>query len=146
MEMKGSYTVEASLLMPVILGAIVVLIYMSFFLHDRAILYEGAAILANQYTNERNLTNDEIKQRLQARSNDVMNGNVICTKNITTEITVSRKEIKVECKGDFFFPSLYVVQAVFQGRDFHFSVTKQMKRYDPVQFIRNCRKVERLLR
>jgi len=39
MELKGSYTIEAALLMPLILGTVVILIFTSFFLHDRAVIY-----------------------------------------------------------------------------------------------------------
>jgi len=35
---KGSYTVEISLIMPIVLGVIFVCIYLCFFVHDRAVM------------------------------------------------------------------------------------------------------------
>ena len=37
-ELKGSYTIEAALVFPFILGVMVFIIYMSFFLHDKAVM------------------------------------------------------------------------------------------------------------
>lgn len=145
MELRGSFTIEAALLMPIILGTIVILIYTSFFLHDRAVIYEGAILLANKYTNEQNMSDDKIKQNLEKEINQIINEQVICTRNISTEITVKDKEIIVASTGEFYFPNMYVAKAVFQKQGFHILVTKTMKRYNPVSFIRNCRKVEKLI-
>ena len=37
-RLKASYTIEASLIFPFIMGVIVFIIYISFFLHDRAVM------------------------------------------------------------------------------------------------------------
>lgn len=145
MELKGSYTIEAALLMPLILGTIVILIYMSFFLHDRAVICEGDIFLANKYTNEQNMSNDKIRQKLETESKQVVNSQVICTKNISTQIIVKDKEISVSSSGEFSFPNMYVAKAVFNKQNFNISITKKMKRTKPVSFIRNCRKIEKFL-
>ena len=38
MRYKGSFTVEAALIMPVVLGVIVLFLYMAMFLHDRCVV------------------------------------------------------------------------------------------------------------
>ena len=38
MRRRGSYTIEASFLMPLIIGVIMFILYMAYFTHDRAIL------------------------------------------------------------------------------------------------------------
>lgn len=145
MELKGSYTIEAALLMPLILGTIVILIYMSFFLHDRAVLREGAIILANRYSNEQHLSNDVIKQRLMEVSDEVINQKVIITKNIYTQITVKDKEIIVASSGEFQFPNMYIVGSIVNRHNFTISTNKVMKRLKPVDFIRACRIAQGLL-
>ncbi|MFA9376866.1 MAG: TadE family protein [Lachnotalea sp.] len=145
MELKGSYTIEAALLMPIIVGTTVILIYMSFFLHDRAVVYEGAIFLANKYTNEQNVTNQEIKQKLGLESEQVINERVICTKNINTQIVVTNKEISVTINGKFYFPNMYVVNTIFNKEVLDISITKKIKRENPVSFIRQCIKIEKLL-
>lgn len=141
MELKGSYTVEASLLMPIILGIIVILLYMSFFLHDRAVMSEGAIILANRYCNEKILSNSKIKQKLLEDSQEVINHKVIVTKNITTQITVKNSKITVSSSGTFQFPDMYIVTSIINKRKNIITVNKSMERKDPVDFIRTCRKV-----
>lgn len=145
MELKGSYTIEAALIMPLILGTIVVLLYMSFFLHDNAVIKEGTILLANRYTNERKLSNAEIKQKLQEDSQQVILDKVIATKNITADITVGDKKIKISSSGTFQFPHIYIVTTIFNKGNLTISSTKSIKRQDPVQFIRNCRVVESVI-
>lgn len=145
MELKGSYTIEAALLMPLILGIIVVLIFTSFFLHDRAVMYEGAILLANRYTNEHTMSNEAIKQELETMSKQIINKKVLTTKNISTEIKVKDKEIIVKSSGDFNFPTMYVVQEVFHKQQVTIKTTKKMKRINPVSFIRTCKIVESLI-
>lgn len=142
MELKGSYTIEASLLMPLIIGTIVILLFISFYLHDNAVIKEGTIILANKYTNERNLTEEEIKQRLQEDCQRVIFNKVLVTKNITTQIQVEKKKITVSCSGVFQFPSIFITQNMFNHDSLNISTTKSMKRANPVTFIRYCKIVE----
>ncbi|WP_099467359.1 TadE family protein [Konateibacter massiliensis] len=145
MELKGSYTIEAALLMPLILGTLVALIFISFFLHDRAVIAEGTIILANRYTNEKILSNAQIKQKLEEESQNVILNKVIATKGITTDIQVENKKITVTCSGKFQFPSMYLVSSVFLKNNYTINAEKSMKRLEPVTFIRNCRILENLL-
>lgn len=145
MELKGSFTIEAALIMPLILGTIVALLYMSLFLHDNAVIKEGTILLTNRYTNERNLSNTQIKQKIQENIQPVILDKVIATKNITTTIEVDNKLIKITSSGTFQFPSMYIVTTIFNNGNFTISTTKSIKRYNPVAFIRNCRIVEDLI-
>ena len=37
-KFKGSYTVEAAFIFPLVMSVIVLIIYLSFFIHDRAVM------------------------------------------------------------------------------------------------------------
>lgn len=145
MELKGSYTIEASLLMPLIIGTIVILLFISFYLHDNAVIKEGTILLANKYTNEKNLSDEEIKQRLQQECQQAILNRVLVTKNISTNIQVEKKKITVTCSGIFQFPSIFITQEIFNGDSLNISTTKSMKRANPVTFIRYCKIVEGLM-
>lgn len=146
MELKGSYTIEASLLMPLILGTIVIILYMSFFLHDRAVITEGTIILANHYTNEKKLSNSQIRNNIKEESNQVIKQKTIVTRDIKIKIDVADKNISVTCNGNFYFPSMYIVSTIWGHKNYSISATKSIKRDDPVQVIRTCRIVEEFLR
>ncbi|KAB1438631.1 hypothetical protein [Candidatus Galacturonibacter soehngenii] len=142
MEVKGSYTLEASLLMPLIIGTIVILLFISFYLHDNAVIKEGAIILANKYTNEKNLSNSEIKQKLEQDCEQVILNKVLVTRSITTNIKVEKKKITVSCSGVFYFPSIFISQTIFNSNSLNIATTKSMNRVNPVTFIRYCKIVE----
>ena len=40
-RMKGSYAVEAAFVVPVVLGMIFAMIYVLYYLHDKAVVYRG---------------------------------------------------------------------------------------------------------
>lgn len=145
MELKGSYTIEAALLMPLIIGTIVILLFISFYMHDNAVIKEGTIILANKYTNEKKLSNGDIKQTLQEDSEQVILSKVIVTRNITTDIQVENKKITVSCRGIFQFPSIFISQTVFNKGSLTVTASKSIKREDPVAFIRNCKLIEGLI-
>lgn len=67
-KMKGSYAVEAAFVVPVILGLVFAMIYMLYFLHDRAVLYgnmhKGVLDVAEGKTEYKNST--EWQEDMQA--------------------------------------------------------------------------------
>jgi CRISPR/Cas system CSM-associated protein Csm3 (group 7 of RAMP superfamily) len=146
MKLKASFTIEAALLMPLIIGTIVVLLYMSFFLHDNAVITEGTILLANRYTNERKLTNTQIKQKIINEKQQSIESKVLAAKNIATAVEVNDKKISITCNATFEFPSMYLIRQIFNQRTLSITTTKTINRANPVAFIRNCRTIEHVIK
>ena len=99
MRWKGSYTVEAAFVIPIVLGVVFVLLYALFWVHDQCVLQANIQNGLIQYsdTGEELPTNEEWKRTLQQ---NLWMGNVT-----ETAISVSYTHLDV-----------YKRQGVYQGR------------------------------
>ncbi len=101
--MKASFTVEAALLMTVILPVLLALLYYGFFLHDRGVL-NGAAeeITARADLNNWKKSGNNRLSKL-AKYYENRTG---ASRNVSSGVTVSRKSASVEYKGSMSLPGL----------------------------------------
>ena len=98
MRWKGSYTVEAAFVIPIVLGVVFVLLYALFWVHDQCVLQANIQNGLIQYsdTGEELPTNEEWKRTLQQ---NLWMGNVTETA-ISHKRTVWRGQSKLESVWD----------------------------------------------
>ena len=137
-EWKGSITVEASFLLPLIVYLIWNCVFLSFFVYDQCIVMQGSYCSA--LGAERLVADDsEKKVMLEEKYREtVENRKVMCS--ISTEKELSDQKIVIDAGinmkapgGRFFFSNWRSEQ--------HQAVEK----FEPVAFIRMCRKAENLI-
>lgn len=98
--LSGSYTIEASLLMGILLPLLVGIIYIGFFLHDRSFLQcsaHEAASYASLHTDDKNADIQTAAQRL-------ITGRTLGTQGISVNTAASTRQVQVTYKGTFLFP------------------------------------------
>lgn len=101
---RGSYTVEAALLMGILIPLLAAVIYMGFFLHDRAFLQAAAAeaaVGASLAADENTGQSAGAAQRLAA-------GRMLGVRNLSGNLLAGEKEAQVFYEGDFLIPGLIV--------------------------------------
>lgn len=137
-KFKASYTIEAALLFPFILGITVLLIYESFFIHDRAVL--NAASIEGALRGSRIMDPEcDIRTVVQKTLERETEGRLLSTKNLKTGIEVSAGEVKVTYIGEFTVPGGVMI---FPGAELgvrEIRVSAKSSRTDPAGFIRNIR-------
>lgn len=101
-EQKGSYTVEASLLMGIILAVLVGIIYMGFFLHDKAFMQAAAHEAASWAC----LHTDEAEKDSSSVLNTLVEGRLLGTEGVSVSASGNKKTVNVTCKGSFQMPGL----------------------------------------
>ena len=133
--LSGSHTIEASLLMGILLPLLVGIIYMGFFLHDRSFL-QCAAHEAASYAS---LHADDKNTDISAAAQKLITGRTLGTSDISADAAASTRQIQVTYKGTFSFPSLSV--------PFRSGVTLNLERPSRrIQKIRGASKVINALR
>ena len=141
MSYKASYTIEASLLFPFILAVIVLIIYGSFFIHDRAVLDTAAneaALRGSEITDP----DGDIFTKVRDTGEREIEGRLLATKNVDMDIKVDSKEVKVSYTGDFIIPrGVILVPGINMGGT-SIRVDGKSARIDPAGFIRECRVIE----
>lgn len=103
MKVKGSYTVEAALLMTVIVPLLVGIIYLGFYLHNGAMMQNSAyelAVLESLQCGEEGET--LVADRKQSITSQAFPG----LKDIQTEVNRGKKKVSVKLYGDFRVPGL----------------------------------------
>ncbi|MBQ7724702.1 MAG: pilus assembly protein [Lachnospiraceae bacterium] len=140
-ELKASYTLEASLLFPFILAVIVLIIYGSFFIHDRAVLdiaaYE-AALRGSEVTDP----DGDIFSKVRDTGNRETEGRLLATKNVSMDVRVDSKAVSVVYTGDFTIPRGVILVPGMNMKGTEIKVEGKSARDDPAGFIRECRMVE----
>lgn len=141
---KGSYTVEAAFLFPAIMGILVLLLYLAFYLSDLAVLDNLAWKLAlegslagTQYSDTQ-----EIEQELYEKAKEQLNGRILCVQFMKMELHVTKKKATVAFYGKLVIPGLPFVSEIIGGKDGIVSVERMAEVRNPAEWIRNIRKLE----
>ena len=138
---KASYTLEAALLFPFILAVIVLIIYGSFFIHDRAVLdiaANEAAIRGSEVTDPEG----DIFTKVRETGKRETDGRLLATDNLAMDVKVDGKEVKVSYTGDFKIPKGVILVPGMNMKGTVITVEGRSTRVDPSGFIRECRMVE----
>lgn len=100
--MRGSYTVEAALLMGILLPLLVAVIYMGFYLHDRAFL-QGAAHEAAVYAS---LHADDKSADVAGAAQSLVGGRMLGTRGAAADLSADEKRVDVRYHGSFQAPGI----------------------------------------
>lgn len=144
LKLKGSYTVEASLLFPFILSVIVFIMYMSFFLHDRCVMNQSAYQAALRASRVKTGDN-KVMSTAERAAGELMEKTVLATSGVTHSIDVSGSEIKVRYEGTLRIPAGTLFMNIYGSDGIKVEGSGTAKRKDPIRFIRQCRVVENMM-
>ena len=142
-DLKASYTIEAALIFPFIMGVIVFLIYISFYLHDRAVMKSCAYQAALKGSLIRSSTSDMENEARKAAEYNI-DGLLLATTDLNTEVKASGREVSVSYKGNLRIPQGILFMAI-TGTD-SIEVCGEARAYqkDAIEFIRKTRVLENL--
>lgn len=142
-SLKGSSTIEASLLAPVLLTVLFLLIYLSLFLYARAgsvRLGYIAALRASQMEQEtKNTRKAAAKKEFENLKRENYLGSALCY----GEVSVKGDVIKICVKTEQSLPDTIFPGGSLYGRNFRDESTFIAKTNHPVDFIRKCRKIQK---
>lgn len=138
-KIDAYFTVEASLVLPIAIAAVLFTIYLLFFQYDRCLLEQNTGRLALRGCTAQLADSEELVQELmiQAQEED---SRYIAWKMGDAQIVLKGNSVSVKRFGELVFP---FQNLMFQSVDSIWSTecTYENIRVLPVQFIRNCRKM-----
>lgn len=136
----GAYlTVEAALILPMVLGVIILVIYLLFFQYDRCLMEQNVGKLALRGCTVQLKDKEEIVARIIAQSRQ-SDERFLAWKLGNIAVTIKGNRVYVERDGELEFP---FKRFVFWQADsaWQSQISYECRRIEPVEFIRNCRKV-----
>lgn len=139
---KGIYTIEAALLLPMILTVIVLIIYWAYYLHDREIL--SSAAYTASLRGSQMINGENIEEELNKICLDLYKDRLLATTNVNYEISRTSKEIIVEYSGNIKIPGgTLLCRYLSGGKDcIEVNAIGKAQINDAVKFIRECRFIE----
>ena len=144
-SVKGSYTIEAALVFPLIMTVIVFIIYMSLFLHDRAAMsscaYQAALKASLIRTGEEDMRSEA--ERAAAYSID---GLLLATSDPDISVTVSGKKVSIRYSGTLKIPRSILFFPISGSDSITVSGTGEAYEKDAIEFIRQCRTAGNILK
>lgn len=139
------FTVEAALVLPIVMSAMLLEIYLFCFQYDRCLLEQDAGSLLLWSSDAiRNIEEtDALKKQMQIRTAEVYADKYVAWDITAMDITLDKNHIKVSGQGSLTFPvppwniwndtNLWETEAVYKSN-----------RQSPVFYIRQYRKLQKL--
>ncbi len=144
-RLKGSYTIEAALILPLIMTVIVFIIYMSFFLHDRAVMsacaYQAALKASLIRTGE-----EDMKAEAERAAGYSIEGLLLATEYPEITVTVSRKKVHIQYTGNMRIPQSILFFPIHGTDHIEVSGGAEASEKDAIEFIRQCRAAGGIIR
>ncbi len=137
-KFKGSYTIEASLIFPFIMTVVVFIIYVSFYLHDRAVMSSCAYQAALKGSLVRTSAEDMAKEAKKAAEYNI-EGLLLQTGDLETKAEVSDDEVLVSYTGVLRIPQNIVFMRIAGFDEIKVEGSGRAMKKDAIEFIRSCR-------
>jgi len=103
MRLRGSYTVEAALLMTIILPLLIGIIYLGFYLHNDSMIKNAAYELVVLES----LQGEEAKEGFAEERKQILTGQAFLgLKNVQAEVEKGKKSITANLEGTFYVPGM----------------------------------------
>lgn len=126
-KIKASFTIEAAIIVPIILFVFAVLLTVLFYCHDKTLLMSAAHETLAVGCGREEMTVDEMEQYFDRR----IQGKTLLFSHIENQIwIVDKKEIRIACSG--------------KKKTLSCTVKYAMKKTKPEDYIRNLRKIMKM--
>lgn len=141
---RGSATVEAAVIVPIIFVILWLVIYMGLYLYDRNVVYFDAYLSAFRAAELTETDNEEAYSEAAAQMEQAIEGQLIALPEITQEITVTWKGVQITYSGEVVVPVMQNGLLFEEWGSYAFAGEAHAERHRPVTFIRRCRALEKL--
>lgn len=140
--MRGSATIEASLVVPICIGVIVFIILAGFYMHDRTII-QGTLGEVSSIAEIKNRIGEKINDAdIKEYFNDRIKGKVLYTKSINVKSIISEKEIIINGEFDVLFGKIPLLSQILKSKTVKTNIKSQRGITSPEDNIRNTNAIK----
>lgn len=144
-KLNGYFTIEAAFIMPIVICVLALLCYLGFFMCNRCLLLQDTYIMGLRGSRADGLSNEKTAEYILEQGREIL-PKYYAVSAIDKSVEVEMREISITLWCEMRVPFAYLVweddkmSGVWKMRE-----EKTFDRTDPVDFIRACRKVEKLV-
>lgn len=144
-QMDAFFSVEAAMIMPLVISAILLAVGLFVFQYDRCLTEQDVAAQALKAAAVQVKTNEELTDKIQLQTAGLYRNKYVAWDIIMLDIKMKKGIIEAVGEGELQFPvpgwnfwngkNIWNVRAGYKAH-----------RLDPVSFIRNCRRIKSQIR
>lgn len=135
-EIKGYFTVEASLLFPFILLVQVIFIYLGIYCYDRCVLeqcaFEAAFRASSNMIHDTNRANEVAKEAAEYLVTD----RLLCVTEVTNKVSATANDVTVSYQCDVIIPFITWRLEITKDLDYSIKVSRKVPRVKQIRTIR----------
>lgn len=143
--LQGYFTVEAALILPMVMLFITIMIFLAFYSYDRCIMEQSAYQAALSGTSNHIKDTDTVWKETKEAADKLIEGKLFAISNVICNVNVSATEVAVTYYGEVNVPFLSWISDYVSVVDFSINVNQKAKRNCQTKIIRNCRTVNKLI-
>ena len=138
-EEKAYMTIEASLIIPVIVGGIIFVLYLGIFLYNSGTIKQTAYIAALRGSQMKNMSQKEMETYVEKQIDELLFQQILAREDMKKEIDISMGKVTVKIGTDVKMPFANLLSAKI---DFwKINGEGYANRVDPIEIIRGVRKI-----
>lgn len=137
---KNAYmTLEASLVIPFVIGGIIFILYLGFYLYNACVIKQVACVAALRGSQLQKATTEEVEAYVQQQLENLLENQMLAEENIDKEIRVSAGKVKVRINSEMKMPLAEWISS--ETNLWSIESKAEASRLNPVDIIRNVRKI-----
>lgn len=129
---RGMITIEACILIPMILMISLLIIWLGFFLYNRTLFMECAGIAAIKGSQMAEADNEEISATVRERARELLQQKTIGMEDVVIEVIVDYGSVTVGIRGSMQVPGAIFLTDIYQNNRWNLQVEQTTER------LRNC--------
>lgn len=138
----GYMTVEAALIMPIVWFAVFFLIFAGFFQYDRCIAQQDCKVMVMRASDMREKDEATVLRKIVEKGELASRKKLLFSGSVQKDFQMSKNRVRVQIGGrvNTILNSLIKETGL---KVFAYVSEYETEKYDPVQFIRMCRRIEK---
>ena len=138
-EEQAYMTVEASLVLPTIIGGIIFILYLGIFLYNYCTINQTAYIAALRGSQIKNVSTDEMDNYVKKQIDELLFQNILAREEVKKEVSTSIGKVTVKMSTDVNIPFSDLLSAKIHI--WEIKTEGYANRVNPIEIIRGVRKI-----
>ena len=138
-EEQAYMTVEASLVLPTVIGGIIFILYLGIFLYNYCTINQTAYIAALRGSQIKNVSTDEIDNYVKKQIDELLFQNILAREEVKKEVSTSIGKVTVKMSTDVNIPFSDLLSAKIHI--WEIKTEGYANRVNPIEIIRGVRKI-----
>ena len=139
------FTVEASLILPMVMLFTVMMIFLAFYSYDRCVMEHSAYEAAIRGTSSHIKTAKEAESAANTAAARLVEDKLFAIQDFEYDVLVNADSVTVTYHGVVNMPFITWLGEYVSGMDMTLDISKSAKRLNPARTIRDCRIVNHLI-